>query len=112
MIPVKFTFQKRKVIIEVSRVTQNIRIWCATGFTKKGTFRVDCWTRKKKQLDTSVVEQTEGNEEQCDVLSVTDRPVSNTDRWVIDSGCSQHISSNRKMFFSCNSGLQGEFCYK
>jgi len=80
MIPVKFTFQKRKVIIEVSRVTQNIRIWCATGFTKKGTFRVDCWTRKKKQLDTSVVEQTEGNEEQCDVLSVTDRLVGDKDK--------------------------------
>jgi len=34
MILDKFSLQKRKVIIEVLRVIQNIRIWCATGVTK------------------------------------------------------------------------------
>jgi len=47
-------------------------------------------------------------EEQCDVLSVTDRSVGNKNRWVIDSECSQHISSNRKMFSSYTSVQGGE----
>ena len=36
------------------------------------------------------------------------QPVGNKDRWVIDSGCSQHISSNRKMFSSYTSVQEGE----
>ena len=70
---------------------------------KKGHIRFECWFRKKKQSDANVTELVEGDEEQCDVLSVTDRPVGNKDRWVIDSRCSQHISSNRKMFSSYTS---------
>ena len=63
---------------------------------------------KKKQLDVNVTELTGEDEEQCDVLSVTDRPVGNKDRWVIDSGCSQHINSNRKMFSSYTPVQEGE----
>ena len=48
----------------------------------------------------------EGDEKQCDVLSVIDRPVGNKDRWVIYPECSQHISSDRKMFSSYTS-VQG-----
>ena len=73
--------------------------WCH----KKGHIRADCWTRKKNQLDTSVTELAEGDEEMCDILSVTDRLVGNKDRWIIDFGCSQHMSSNRKMFSSYTS---------
>ena len=64
--------------------------------------------RKKKQPDANITELIEGDEKQYDVLSVTDRPVGNKDRWVIDSGCSQHISSNRKMFSSYTSVQGGE----
>jgi len=73
---------------------------------KKGHIRFECWLRKKRQLDANVTKLVEGDEEQCNVLSVTDRSVGNKDRWVIDSGCSQHISSNRKMFSSYTS-VQG-----
>ena len=42
--------------------------------------------------------------------------LGNKDRWVIDSGCSQHISSNRKMFSSHTSvqerNFHGKFRYK
>ena len=62
---------------------------------KKGHIRFECWLRKKKQPDANITELVE-RDKQCDVLSVTDRPVGNKDRWVINSGCSQHISSNRK----------------
>ena len=68
---------------------------------KKEHIRSECWFRKKKQPDAR------GDEEQCDVLFVTERSVGNKDRWVIDSGCSQHISSNKKMFSSYTS-VQGE----
>ena len=61
-----------------------------------------------KQPDANVAELVERDEEQCDILSVTDRPVGNKDRSVIDSGCSQHISSNSKMFSSYTSGQGGE----
>ena len=49
--------------------------------------------------DANVTKLVERDEEQCDVLSVTDRSVGNKDIWVIDSECSQHISSNRKIFW-------------
>ena len=62
---------------------------------KKGHIRSECWLRKKKQPDTNIIELVEEDEEQCDILSVTNRPVSNKDRWVINSGCSQHISFSR-----------------
>ena len=68
----------------------------------KGHIRSEYWLKKKKQPDANVTELVEGDEEQCDVLSVTDSPVSNKDRWIIDSGCSQHISSNKKIFSSYN----------
>jgi len=67
---------------------------------KKGHIRSECWFRKKKQSDANVTKLVEGDEEQFDILFVTGRPVGNKDRWVIDSRCSQHISSNRKMFSS------------
>jgi len=75
---------------------------------KKGHIRADYWFRKKKQSDANVIELIGRYEEQCDILSVTDRSVGNKDRWVIDSGCSQHISSNRKMFSSYTSVQGGE----
>ena len=39
-IPSKLTLRKRRVIMKVSRVTQNIRIWCATGITRRGTLEL------------------------------------------------------------------------
>ena len=75
---------------------------------KKGHIRSDCWLWKKKQPYANVTELVEEDEEWCDVLSVTDGPLGNTDRWVIDSECSQHISSNRKMFSSYTSVQGGE----
>ena len=49
---------------------------------------------------------TEGDEDKCDVLSVTDKSVGNKNRWIIDSGCSQNISSDRKMFLYAS--VQGD----
>ena len=91
--------------MEVSRVTQNIEILTCNYCHKKGHIRSECWLRKKKQPDANITELVEGDEEQY-VLSVTDRSVGNKDRWIIDSECSQDISSNRKMFSSYTS-VQG-----
>jgi len=49
-------------------------------YHKKRQIRADCWTRNKKQPDTSVAELAERDEEKCDVLSVTDRSVDNKDK--------------------------------
>ena len=49
----------------------------------------------------------EGDEDKCDVLSVTDSLIGNKDRWVIDSDCSQQISSDRKIFSSYTSVQRG-----
>jgi len=96
MILSKFTFQKRRVMMKTDNPKHKNLVcnWCH----KKWHIRADCWTRKKKQPITSVAELAEGDEEKCDVLSVTDRSVGNKNRWMIDSEYSQHISSNRKMF--------------
>ena len=77
-------------------------------YHKKGHIRSECWLRKKKQSDANVIELVERGKEQCDVLFVTDRPVGNKDRWVINSRCLQHISSNGKMFYSYTSVQGGE----
>ena len=63
MIPSKFIIQERRVIMKVSRVTQDIGIW-------KGHIKADCWLWKKKQPDANVAELTEEDEDKCDVLSV------------------------------------------
>jgi len=39
--------------------------------------RADCWTRKKKQAAANVTKLAGGVEEQCDILSITDRLVGN-----------------------------------
>ena len=62
---------------------------------KKRHIRADCWIRKKKQPDANVTELSGEDEEQCDILSVTDKSVSNKDRWIIDISvpvgrCSPH----------------------
>ena len=75
--------------MKVPRVTQNTRIWCATGVTRRGHIRVDCCTRKKKQLNANVTELAEGDENKCDVLSVTNRSVGNKDK--IDNQCDAPI---------------------
>jgi len=85
------------------------RILTCNYYHKKRHIRFDCWLRKKKQPYANVTELVGGDKEQCDVLSVTDRSVDNKDRWVIDSVCSQHISSNRKMFSSYTSIQNREF---
>ena len=77
-------------------------------YHKKGHIRADCWLQKKKQPDANVTELIEEDEKQCDVLSITDQSVGNKDRWIINSECSQHISSNRKMFSSYTSVQGGE----
>jgi len=73
---------------------------------QKGHIKTDCWTRKKKQLDTSVIELAEENKEKSDVLSVTNKSVGNKDRWIIDFG--HHISFNRKLLSSYTSVQGGE----
>ena len=55
---------------------------------KKGHIRADYWLRKKKQPDSNVTKLIGEDEEQCDILSVTDKSVGNKDRWIIDSECS------------------------
>ena len=75
---------------------------------KKGHIRSEYWLRKQKQPDANITELVEEDEEQCGVLSVTDKSVSNKNRGVINSECSQHISSNRKMFSSDTSVKGGE----
>ena len=67
-------------------------------YHKKRHIRSECWLQKKKQSDANVTELVGGDKEQCDVLSIIDRSVGNENRWIIYSGCSQHINSNRKMF--------------
>ena len=49
-------------------------------YQKKGHIRSECWLQKKKQLNTNITELVEGEEEQCGILSVTDRPVSKKNR--------------------------------
>ena len=39
---------------------------------------------KEETTNANITELVEGDKEQCDVLSVTDRPVGNKDRWVIN----------------------------
>ena len=70
---------------------------------KSGHIRAYFCPQKKKQPNANVIELIGEDEDKCDVLFVTDRSVSNKDRWIIDSGCSQYITSNRKMFSSYTS---------
>ena len=46
---------------------------------KKGHIRFECCLQKKKQLDANVTELVEGDEEQCDVLLVTDQLITKID---------------------------------
>ena len=52
MIPDKFSLQRRRVIMKVPQVTQNTRIWCATGVTRSGIFEpvVGLVKRNNKKL--------------------------------------------------------------
>ena len=77
-------------------------------YHKKEHIRSECWLRKKKQPHVNVAVLIGGDEEQCNILSVTDISIGNKDRWVMNSGCSQHISSNRKMLSSYTSVQGGE----
>jgi len=55
MIPGKFTFQNRRIIVEVPRVTQNTRIWYATGVTRRGTLELTVGLeRRNKQVLVSL----------------------------------------------------------
>jgi len=64
--------------MKVPRITQNTRIWCAIGVTRKGTLELIVeLERRNNQI--SVVELAERDEEKCDVLSVTNSLVSNKD---------------------------------
>jgi len=70
---------------------------------------------KKKQQKTNTTELAEADEDKCDIPSVTDSSISNKDKWIIDSGYSHNISSNKKMFSSYTSvhgSLHGKFRYK
>ena len=79
---------------------------------KKGHIRADC----KKQPDANVIELIGEDEEQCDVLSVTDRSVSNKDRSIITLDV--HNTSVLIGRYSLHTlrfkrrNLYGEFCYK
>jgi len=107
MIPDKFIIQGKSNKRSSMGNSKHKNLTC-NYFHKKGHIRSECWLQKKKQPDTNITELVEGDEKQCVVLSVIDGPVSNKDRWVIDSGYSQHISSNRKMFSSYISVQEGE----
>ena len=52
--------------------------WCH----KKGHIKADSLTRKRQ--NANVTELSEGDEDKCDILSVSDRSVDNKDRWIID----------------------------
>jgi len=43
----------------------------------KRHIRADCWTSKKKQQEDTITELTAGDEDRCDILSVTDSSISN-----------------------------------
>jgi len=99
MIPNKFIIQERSNNESFTGNSKHKTLTC-NYCHKKGHIRSECWLRKKKQTDANITELVEGDEKHCDVLSVIDRPVGNKNMWVIDFGCSQHISSNRKIFSS------------
>ena len=99
------TLQKRRVIMKVSRVIQNIRICCATGVIRKGMLELSVGLKRRNNQMPMSLNWLKGMKI-SNVLYVTDRSVGNKDRWIIDSGCSQHISSNRKMF-SLYTSVQG-----
>jgi len=65
--------------MKVSRVTQNTRIWCATGIIRRGTIELIV-RDSKKQLDANVAELAERDEDKCDVLSVIDKSIGNKNR--------------------------------
>jgi len=96
MIPSKCTLLRSNNESSMSNQKRNNLVcnWCH----KKGHIRVDRWAHKKKQQDANTIELSKGDEDKCDVLSVTDSLVDNKDRWIIDFGCSQHMSSDKKMF--------------
>ena len=52
MIPGKLTLQKRRVIMKIPWVTQNTRMWCVTGITRRGTLEliVELARKNKKML--------------------------------------------------------------
>jgi len=85
--------------MKVLRVNQNTRIWCATGVTRRDILEliVELAKRNNKKL---IPLNFERDEDKCDVLSVTNSSAGNKDIWIIDSGCAQHISSEKKMFSS------------
>ena len=71
--------------------------WCH----KKGHIKSNCWGWKKKMAsDNQDSSANLASGVIVDVLSVTNNSVGNKMRWVIDSGCSQHICASRKMFSS------------
>jgi len=107
IIPSKFIIQRRSNNESFTGNPKHKNLTCNYCHNKRH-IRSERWLRKKKQPDANITELVERDEEQCDVLSVTDRPVGNKNRWVIDSGCSQHISSNRKMFSLYTSVQEGE----
>ena len=49
-------------------------------YHKKGHIRSKYWLRRKKQAEANITKLVEGDEKQCDVLSVTDKSVGNKDR--------------------------------
>ena len=75
----QFHFLKEKINNGSSTVNPKHKNLVCNWCHKKGNVSADCWTRKKKQSDTSVVELIEGDEK-SNVLSVTDRSVGNKDR--------------------------------
>jgi len=95
--------QVRRVIMEASRVTQNIKIWYATIVTRRGTLELIVgFERRNNQMLMSL------NWLKKMKISVTFYLLGKKDRWIIDSGYSQHISFNRKMFSLYTSIQRGE----
>jgi len=79
MIPSKHTFTKKKSNNGSSTSNQKYKNLVCNWCHKKGHIRADCWTHKKKQQDANIIELSEGVEDKCDVLSVTDGSVGNKD---------------------------------
>jgi len=50
--------------------------WCH----RKRHIKANCWTRKKKQQKANMTELAKGDEDKCDVLSVTDSLIGNKDK--------------------------------
>ena len=71
-------FIKEKSNNESSMDNQKYNNFLCNWCPKKGHIRADCWICKKNQ-EGNTTELAEGDENKCDILSITNSSVSNKD---------------------------------